>query len=118
MMIETSANWYTRLNLARQLKESGNKEQAYLLLRSVSEEEDAFYFDKYRYGTYEDFIVEKTRFLIELALLELEVVGSAEGSMMYLDDALDLLDGMESVYPYIRIDEIETLRKTLWALDT
>ncbi len=113
MVAEISANWYARLNLARHLKEEGNKEQAYLLFNAISNEKEAFRFDKYVYGTYEDYIVEKTKFLIEIALLELEVIGCSKGSIKYLDDALNLLDGMESVYPYVRIDEIEELRKRL-----
>lgn len=113
MVAEISANWYARLNLARHLKEEGNKDQAYLLFKAISNEKEAFRFDKYVYGTYEDYIVEKTKFLIEIALLELEVIGCSKGSIKYLDDALNLLDGMESVYPYVRIDEIEELRKRL-----
>lgn len=113
MGVEISANWYARLNLARQLKEQGNKEQAYLLFKAIAREKEAFRFDKYVYGTYEDYIVEKTRFLIEVALLELEVVGCPKESIIYLDEALNLLDGMESVYPYVRIEEIQALRKHL-----
>lgn len=113
MAVEASANWYARLNLARQLKEEGNKEQAYLLFKAISNEKEAFKFDKYVYGTYEDYIVERAKFLIEMALLELEVIGCSTGSIAYLDEALNLLDGMESVYPYVRIEEIEALKKHL-----
>ena len=103
--------WYEMLILARTLNSDGEKIKAYLIYKNI--ELDSFKFDKYRYGTYEDYIVDKVRFLIEKAVLETEIASNQDGAIKYLERALELLDGMESVYPYINIKDVKVLKEKM-----
>ena len=109
------ATWYEELVLARKLNGEGEKIKAYLIYKNIST--NSFKFDKYKYGSYEDYIVDKVRFLIELAILETVIGKKSEESIKYLDQALELLDGMESVYPYIRINEVKVLKQKMMCIN-
>lgn len=107
--------WYERLILARKLNGNGEKIKAYLIYQDISI--DDFKFDKYGYGDYEYYIVDKVKFLIEKAVLETEVGNNPDLSIKYLEQALESLDGMESVYPYIKINEVKILKEEFTSIN-
>lgn len=107
---EAPLHWNSRLYIARTLEEIGKKDEAYAVLRRIYEE-NIFRFDKDIHGAYEEYIVEKVRFFQSLAKLSLEVTKESARSIPYLDEALIMLDGAESVYPYVDPKEIKSLRK-------
>ncbi len=104
-------HWYSRVYMAKMLKQQGNAEEAYTLLRSIYED-NTFRFDKGIHGAYEEYIIEKVRFFEQLARLSLEVTKEPERSIPYLDEALIMLDGAESVYPYVNPKDISVLKKS------
>lgn len=93
------------------LKTLGKNQESY---ETLKEAYDAciFNFHKDFYGTYEEYVIEKVKFLEQLAILAAEVKDNPLDSIKYLDEALFLLDSVESVYPYVSPREIEELRKT------
>lgn len=109
-MKESVEDLYVSLYIAKQLVHLGRKEEAYSLLKEVYEE-DLFEYDKGAYGLYEDYVEDKVKFLERLAALNLEVTQDVKMSIMYIDEALNLLDGEESVAPYIDIKEVKKIKK-------
>ncbi|PHV71568.1 hypothetical protein CS063_03095 [Sporanaerobium hydrogeniformans] len=104
-------HWNSRLYMAQVLQKLGKKEEAYAVMRKIYEE-NIFRFDKGIHGAYEEYIVEKVRFFENLARLSFEVTHEPARSIPYLDEALIMLDGAESVYPYVSPSEIKHLKNT------
>lgn len=98
------------LYIAKQLVHLGRKEEAYSILKEVYEE-NLFEYDKGAYGLYEDYVEDKVEFLEKLAALNLEVTQDVKMSIAYIDEALNLLDGEESVAPYIDIKAVKQIKK-------
>lgn len=101
---------YSYLYIVRQLEAVAKWEEAYKILRDINECR-LFEYNKETYGLYEDYVVEKVKFLQHLAALNLQITGDVRGSIRYIDEALILLDGIESVAPYIDIEEVKQLKK-------
>lgn len=103
-------HWSAMIYIAQLLMEVTRYETAYELLRSVYQE-DTFEFDKDFYGTYEDYIIDRVKLLKDLAKLNWEMTQNAYESIAYLDEASQILDTEESVYPYVSLKEIQQLKK-------
>lgn len=103
-------HWVSRLYVAKVLKKYDRLQDSYKILRSVYEE-NTFRYNKDIHGVYEDYIEEKVNFFKELAALSMITTNDARRSIPYLDEALIMLDGMESVHPYINPKEIEKLKE-------
>lgn len=103
-------HWTTRLYIADKLKKHGQEEVVYKILREIYEE-NTFRYNKDIHAGYEDYIEEKVNFFKELADLSFKVTGEAKRSIPYLDEALIMLDGSESVNAYIDPKEIQRLKK-------
>ena len=101
-MEENMQHWSTRIYMGDMLYLLHKSKEAYELIKEVYEEK-SFIFDKEMYSDYEEYLVEKVKFLMKLAALEVEVTGQVEKSIHYLDSA-------ESVYPYVAPREIEHLK--------
>lgn len=108
-MEENMQHWSTRIYMGDMLYLLHKSKEAYELIKEVYEEK-SFIFDKEMYSDYEEYLVEKVKFLMKLAALEVEVTGQVEKSIHYLDEAMALLDSAESVYPYVAPREIEHLK--------
>ena len=109
-MIESVEDLYVSLYIAKQLVHLGKKEEAFSILKEVYEK-DLFKYDKGAYGLYEDYVEDKVEFLERLAALNLEVTQDLKMSIAYIDEALNLLDGEESVAPYIDIKKVKQTKK-------
>lgn len=107
---EDPYHWNSRIYMARLLQEVGYKKEAYRILRGIYED-NTFRFDKGIHGAYEEYIIEKVRFVQQLAQLSIEVTKEPARSIPYLDEALIMLDGAESVYPYVNPSDILSLKK-------
>lgn len=114
-MAKEPGHWYSVIYMARLLHELGKEEEAYVALKGIYEDK-VFRFDKELHGSYEYYIVEKVKYLVELSRLSLEVTKDTLESINYLDEALIMLDGAESVYPYVSIREIQVLKNTYMAM--
>ncbi|WP_054742864.1 hypothetical protein [Cellulosilyticum ruminicola] len=101
---------YSYLYTAKQLEDKAKWEEAYQILKDINECK-IFEYDKEAYGIYEDYVVEKVKFLEHLAALNLQITGDIKSSIRHIDEALILLDGIESVAPYIDIKEVKKLKK-------
>lgn len=108
-MEENVQHWSTRLYMGDMLYLLHKSQEAYELIKEVYEEK-RFTFDKEMYSDYEEYLIEKVKFLMKLASLEIEVTGQVKKSIAYLDEAIALLDSAESVYPYVAPSEIEHLK--------
>ncbi len=108
-------HWNSRLYIARTLQRLGKEQEAYSVMRKIYEE-NIFRFDKGIHGAYEEYIIEKVKFFESLAQLSLEVTHDPARSIPYLDEALIMLDGAESVYPYVNPTEITCLKKSYLAM--
>lgn len=108
---EDPCHWNSRVYMAKVLQEIGNIKEAYTLLRSIYED-NSFRFDKGIHGAYEEYIIEKVKFFQQLAQLSIEVTKEPAQSIPYLDEALIMLDGAESVYPYVNPKDIMLLKKS------
>ncbi|MDF2878236.1 MAG: hypothetical protein K0S30_1332 [Clostridia bacterium] len=104
-------HWNSKLYMAKLLYEMGEIKEAYMILRNIYEE-NTFRFDKATHGAYEEYIIEKVKFFEELAKISLEVTKEPSQSIPYLDEALIMLDGAESVHPYINPSDIAQLKKS------
>lgn len=107
-------HWVSKVYVAKVLKKYDRLEDSYKILRSVYEA-NTFRYNKDIHGVYEDYIEEKVNFFKELARLSMIVTEDARRSIPYLDEALIMLDGMESVHPYINPKEIEELKEVYQA---
>ena len=99
----------SRIYMAKLLNEMEETKAAYMILRGIYED-NSFSFDKEFYVDYEEYIIEKVKFFEEIAALSLEVTKEPARSIPYLHEALIMLDGMESVYPYINPKDINSLK--------
>ncbi len=106
---QQDGSWYYDLYTAYKYQEEGNIEKAFHLLRKIYEC-SSFDYDKDIYDSYETYIIEKVTFLKTLAKLSMEVTKKPQRSLPYLDEALIILDGHESVHPYINPKEIQKLK--------
>ncbi|MDF2612936.1 MAG: hypothetical protein K0S71_722 [Clostridia bacterium] len=104
-------HWNSRIYMAKLLHNIGDTKEAYTILRDIYED-NSFRFDKDIHGTYEDYIVDKVKFFEQLAQLSMEVTKEPAQSIPYLDEALIMLDGAESVYPYVNPKDIVSLKKS------
>ncbi|WP_069997298.1 hypothetical protein [Cellulosilyticum sp. I15G10I2] len=104
-------HWNSRIYMAKLLQEIGNTQEAYIILRGIYED-NTFRFDKGIHGAYEEYIIEKVKFFQQLAQLSIEVTKEPAQSIPYLDEALIMLDGAESVYPYVDPKDIKLLKKS------
>lgn len=102
-------HWTSRLYVAKVLKKYNEVEAVYKILRNIYEE-NTFRYNKDIHGGYEDYIEEKVNFFIELAQLSMTITGDARKSIPYLDEALIMLDGAESVNAYINPKDIQKLK--------
>ena len=102
-------HWSSRIYIAKLLNEMGDNQEAYRILRGIYED-NSFGFDKDLHGEYEEYIIQKVKFFEQLAKLSLEVTKEPAQSIPYLDEALIMLDEVESVYPYINPKEIALLK--------
>ncbi|MGL4797940.1 MAG: hypothetical protein ACRCWY_00880 [Cellulosilyticaceae bacterium] len=102
-------HWLEQLKEAESLKSNEQYEEAYSILREIYEK-NSFRYDKIIHANYEDYIEGKVTFFVDLAKLSMLVTDTPAQSIPYLDEALIMLDGSESVLPYIDIDDIKRLR--------
>ncbi len=109
-MAQSAEDLDVSLYIARQLDHLGKKEEAYSILKEIYEPH-LFEYEKGTYGFYEEYLEDKVKFLEQLALLNLEVTQQLEISISYIDEALNLLDGEESVTPYIDIKRIKEIKR-------
>ncbi len=110
ILIQSIEDVYGYLYMGKQLEAEAKWEEAYKILKYINECR-LFEYNKEAYGLYEDYVVEKVKFLEHLAILNLHVTGDVRSSIRYIDEALILLDGIESVAPYIDIKEVKNLKK-------
>lgn len=103
-------HWLEQLKEAEVLEREEKYEEAYGILRAIYEK-NIFRYDKIIHANYEDYIEGKVTFFVDLAKLSMLVTDKPAMSIPYLDEALIMLDGAESVLPYINIGDIEKLRK-------
>lgn len=109
-MENQNTHWSILLEEVRELKAQGQKEEAYYIARSIYES-NTFRYDKAIHANYEHYIEEKVKFFLDLASLSMFVTDKPEQSIPYLDEALVLIDGSESVRPYIDLEEIKRTRR-------
>lgn len=109
MFIMEQKHWLEQLQQADILKENEQYDEAYALLRAIYEKNTLRY-DKVIHANYEDYIEGKVKFFVDLAKLSMLVTNKPAMSIPYLDEALIMLDGSESVLPYVDIDDIKALR--------
>lgn len=114
-MTQSNEDLYVSLYIAKQLENLGEKEEAYKILKTIYEAH-SFEYDKNVYGIYEDYVEEKTRFLETLAVLNLELTKDLKTSILYIDEALDLLDGEESIAPYVDIKKVKQMKQNYVSL--
>lgn len=107
---QNPTHWTARLYVANRLKKHNQVESVYKILREIYEE-NTFRYNKDIHAGYEDYIEEKVNFFKELADLSFKVTGEAKKSIPYLDEALIMLDGSESVNAYINPKEIQKLKE-------
>ncbi len=108
---EHMSHWLGRLFVGQTLFRDYNEyEVAYDILREIYLDNEIRY-DRHLFGSYEDYIVEKANFYKDMAELSHIITKEAAQSIPYIDEALIMLDGFESVGPYISIKEIEKLRE-------
>lgn len=109
-VIQDPFHWNSRIYMANLLQETGDRQAAYEILRGIYED-NIFEFSKEVYATYEEYIIEKVKFFQQLAQLSIEVTKEPAQSLPYLDEALIMLDGEESVYSYVDPKQILDLKK-------
>ncbi|OOB78341.1 MAG: hypothetical protein ATN33_06900 [Epulopiscium sp. Nele67-Bin001] len=114
-IVSTPSVWQSRLYVANQLDESTDKERKYALLEDIYKEK-TFRYNKDIHGAYETYIEEKVKFLLCLAKLSIEVGKPPENSIPYIEEALVMLDGAESVHPYINPKEVSSLQKEIYSM--
>ena len=108
-------HWLQQLQEAEVLKKEERNEEAYTLLKSLYEK-NTFRYDKIIHANYEDYIEEKVKFFVDLAELSMKVTQKPIMSLPYLDEAINMLDGAESVLPYVNIEDIQKLRQSYMKL--
>ncbi len=107
--------WQSRLYVANQLDENTDKERKYLLLEDIYKEK-TFRYNKDIHGAYETYIEEKVKFLLNLAKLSLEIGKPPENSIPYIEEALVMLDGAESVHPYINLRDVSSFQREIYSM--
>ncbi|OON92710.1 MAG: hypothetical protein ATN33_00650 [Epulopiscium sp. Nele67-Bin001] len=108
-VVDKPLTWISRLYVANQLDKETDKERVYTIMHDVYEEKN-FRYSKDVHGAYEAYIEEKVKFLLKLAKLSINVGQPPEKSVPYIDEALLMLDGSESVHPYINPNKVKSLR--------
>lgn len=103
-------HWLEQLKEVERLKKEEKYEEAYAISRALYERNSIRY-DKVLHANYEDYIEGKVSFFVDLAKLSMLVTDCPAKSIPYLDEAIIMLDGSESVLPYVDIDDIERLRR-------
>ncbi len=105
------AHWMGRLYLGRRLfKEYKEYEAAYNILKEIYLDNEIRH-NRDLFGSYEDYIEEKVDFFKDMAELTYIVTKEAARSIPFIDEALIMLDGSESVGPYVDYKEFEKLKQ-------
>lgn len=105
------AHWMGRLYLGRRLfKEYEEYEAAYDMLKEIYLANEIRH-NRDLFGSYEDYIEEKVDFFKDMAELSHIVTKEAARSIPFIDEALIMLDGSESVGPYVDYKEFEKLKQ-------
>lgn len=108
---EHMMHWMGRLFIGRALfREYEEYEGAYAILKEIHLNNEIRH-NRDIFGSYEDYIVEKVAFFKDMAELTYIVTKEAAQSIPYIDEALIMLDGSESVGPYVDPKEFKELRK-------
>ena len=108
---EYMSHWMGRLFIGRTLfREYGEYEGAYAILREIHLNNEIRH-NRDLFGSYEDYIIEKVAFFKDMAELTYIITKEAAQSIPYIDEALIMLDGSESVGPYVDHKEYKELRK-------
>lgn len=104
-------HWLGRLFIGRTLYTEYEEYQgAYEILREIHLNNEIRH-NRDLFGSYEDYIVEKVAFFKTMAELSYIVTKEAAQSIPYIDEAIIMLDGSESVGPYVDHKEFKELRK-------
>ncbi len=114
-ILSTPSVWQSRLYVANQLDETSDKERKHALLEDIYKEK-TFRYNKDIHGAYETYIEEKVKFLLSLAKLSIEVGKPPENSIPYIEEALLMLDGAESVHPYINPREVSLFHREVYSM--
>ena len=108
---EHMLHWMGRLFIGRELfNEYKEYEGAYAILKEIYLNNEIRH-NRDLFGSYEDYIVEKVAFFKDMAELTYIITKEAAQSIPYIDEALIMLDGSESVGPYVDYKEYKELRK-------
>lgn len=108
---EHMLHWLGRLFIGRALfKDYKQYEGAYVILKEIYLNNEIRHTSDL-FGSYEDYIVEKVDFFKDMAELTYIITKEAAQSIPYIDEALIMLDGSESVSPYVDQNEFKKLRK-------
>ncbi|NLI90257.1 MAG: hypothetical protein GX366_07625 [Epulopiscium sp.] len=104
-------HWTGRLYVGMELfKKYKEYDGAYKILKELHLANEIRYSSEY-FGSYEEYIEEKVNFFIEMAELSYIVTKEAAQSIPYVDEALIMLDGSESVTPYVDAKEINKIKE-------
>lgn len=104
-------HWTGRLYVGRELfKKYKEYDGAYKILKELYLANEIRYSSEY-FGSYEEYIEEKVTFFIEMAEISYIVTKEAAQSIPYVDEALIMLDGSESVAPYVDAKEINKIKE-------
>lgn len=108
---EHMSHWMGRLYLGRALfRDYKEYEGAYAVLNEIYLANEIRH-NRDWFGSYEDYIEEKVSFFKDMAELTYIVTNEAAQSVPFIDEALNMLDGSESVGPYVDINEFKQLKK-------
>ena len=108
---EHMSHWMGRLYLGRALfRDYEEYDGAYAILNEIYLGNEIRH-NRDWFGSYEDYIVEKVGFFKDMAELTYIVTKEAAKSVPFIDEALNMLDGSESVGPYVDLNEFKQLKK-------
>ncbi|OON98755.1 MAG: hypothetical protein ATN35_00660 [Epulopiscium sp. Nele67-Bin004] len=114
-VVDMPVAWSSKLYIANQLDEEKDTQRIYTILHDIYQEK-MFRYDKYMHGAYETYIEQKVKFFLKLALLSIRVGQPPTESIPYIEEALVMLDGAESVYPYISPKEVSLVKEEVYSL--
>lgn len=104
-------HWMGRLYMGRILfRDYKEYEGAYSILQEIYLGNEIRH-NRDWFGSYEDYIEEKVTFFKDMAELTYLVTKEPARSIPFIDEALIMLDGSESVSPYIDQKEFKQLKK-------
>lgn len=108
---EHMVHWMGRLYIGRTLfKTFKEYDAAYPIMKEIYLQNEIRY-NRDLFGSYEDYIEEKVNFFKDMAELNYIITKDPAQSIPFIDEALIMLDGAESVSPYIDQNEFKNLRE-------